>query len=57
LIDLAQVVIRRTFDGKPFWIGDTNHISHWLARQNLSRSHAVLLIWLATTMIGILAAL
>jgi UDP-GlcNAc:undecaprenyl-phosphate GlcNAc-1-phosphate transferase len=57
LIDLTQVVIRRTLNGKPFWIGDTNHISHWLTRQNLSRSHAVLLIWLAAVMIGILAAL
>lgn len=57
LIDLAQVVIMRTLNGKPFWIGDTNHISHWLTRQNLSRSHAVLLIWLAAMMIGILAAI
>jgi len=57
LIDLAQVVIWRTLHGKPFWIGDTNHLSHWLTRQNLSRTHAVLLIWLMAAMIGVIAAL
>jgi UDP-GlcNAc:undecaprenyl-phosphate/decaprenyl-phosphate GlcNAc-1-phosphate transferase len=57
LVDLAQVVIWRTLHGKPFWIGDTNHLSHWLTRRNLSRTRAVLLIWLAAAMIGALAAL
>jgi len=56
LIDLAQVVIVRTLNRKPFWIGDTNHLSHWLTRQNLSRTNAVLLIWLMAVMIGVLAA-
>jgi UDP-GlcNAc:undecaprenyl-phosphate GlcNAc-1-phosphate transferase len=57
LIDLAQVVIARTLNKKPFWIGDTNHLSHWLTRQNLSCAHAVLLLWLVATMIGVLACL
>ncbi len=57
LADLAQVVIWRTLHSKPFWIGDTNHLSHWLTRQNLSRTHTVLLIWLLAVMIGVLAAL
>jgi UDP-GlcNAc:undecaprenyl-phosphate GlcNAc-1-phosphate transferase len=57
LADLAQVVIRRTINRKPFWIGDTNHLSHWLTRQNLNRTQAVLMIWLVAAMIGILAAL
>ncbi|HEY3930814.1 MAG TPA: MraY family glycosyltransferase [Verrucomicrobiae bacterium] len=57
LIDLAQVVIWRTLHGKAFWIGDTNHLSHWLTRQGLSRAHAVLLIWLVALMIGVLAVL
>jgi UDP-GlcNAc:undecaprenyl-phosphate GlcNAc-1-phosphate transferase len=57
LIDLMQVVIWRTLHGKPFWIGDTNHLSHWLARQGLSRAHAVLLIWLVAVMIGVIAFL
>jgi len=55
--DLAQVVLFRSLKGKPFWIGDTNHLSHWLTRQNLSRTHSVLLIWLIAVMIGILATL
>jgi UDP-GlcNAc:undecaprenyl-phosphate GlcNAc-1-phosphate transferase len=57
LIDLAQVVIVRTLNRKPFWIGDTNHLSHWLTRQGLSRAHAVLLIWLMAVMIGVIACL
>ena len=28
LIDLAQVSMFRTLNKKPFWIGDTNHLSH-----------------------------
>ncbi|HZF01069.1 MAG TPA: MraY family glycosyltransferase [Methylomirabilota bacterium] len=55
LIDLAQVVVLRTLNRKPFWIGDTNHLSHRLARNGLSRTHAVLLIWLMAVVIGGLA--
>ena len=57
LIDLAQVVILRTLNRKPFWIGDTNHLSHRLVRAGLSRTRAVLLLWLLAVMIGVLAAL
>ena len=46
LFDLVSVVIIRWRSGKPFWIGDTNHISHRLVRKGYSRSHAVLLILL-----------
>jgi UDP-GlcNAc:undecaprenyl-phosphate GlcNAc-1-phosphate transferase len=52
LADLAWVVILRTRAGKPFWIGDTNHLSHRLVRTGLSRTRAVLLIWLAAAAIG-----
>jgi UDP-GlcNAc:undecaprenyl-phosphate GlcNAc-1-phosphate transferase len=55
LLDLASVVILRTLHRKPFWIGDTNHLSHRLVRAGLSRTHAVLLIWLIATVIGALA--
>jgi UDP-GlcNAc:undecaprenyl-phosphate/decaprenyl-phosphate GlcNAc-1-phosphate transferase len=55
LIDLAQVTILRTLTGKPFWIGDTNHLSHRLARAGLSRPRAVLVLWLAATVIGAMA--
>jgi len=49
------VVILRTRAGKPFWIGDTNHLSHRLVRTGLSRTRAVLLIWLLATAIGSIA--
>jgi UDP-GlcNAc:undecaprenyl-phosphate GlcNAc-1-phosphate transferase len=57
LIDLAQVVILRTLNRKPFWIGDTNHLSHRLARAGLSRTQAVLVLWLAAAVIGAMACL
>jgi UDP-GlcNAc:undecaprenyl-phosphate GlcNAc-1-phosphate transferase len=46
LFDLVSVTIIRSRLGKPFWIGDNNHISHRLVRKGYSRSHAVLLILL-----------
>jgi UDP-GlcNAc:undecaprenyl-phosphate GlcNAc-1-phosphate transferase len=55
LIDLAQVVVWRTLHGKPFWIGDTNHLSHWLTRRGLSRTRAVLVLWLVAAIIGAIA--
>ncbi len=55
LADLAWVVIQRTLAGKPFYIGDTNHLSHRLVRTGLSHTRAVLLIWLAAAAIGSIA--
>ena len=52
LLDIAQVSLFRTFNKKPFWVGDTNHLSHQLARRGLSRTHAVLLLWLVAALIG-----
>jgi UDP-GlcNAc:undecaprenyl-phosphate/decaprenyl-phosphate GlcNAc-1-phosphate transferase len=57
LIDLAQVVIMRTLNRKPFWIGDTNHLSHRLVRAGLSRTRAVLVLWLIAAIIGAIATL
>jgi UDP-GlcNAc:undecaprenyl-phosphate GlcNAc-1-phosphate transferase len=57
LVDLAWVVMLRTGARKPFWIGDTNHLSHRLVRRGLSQTRAVLVIWLVALMIGMLAAL
>jgi len=50
--DLAWVVVLRTRMGKPFYIGDTNHLSHRLVRLGLSKTTAVLAIWLLATLIG-----
>ena len=55
LADLVWVVILRTRNRKPFWIGDTNHLSHRLVRTGLSRTRTVLLIWLAAAAIGSIA--
>jgi UDP-GlcNAc:undecaprenyl-phosphate GlcNAc-1-phosphate transferase len=57
LFDLTQVVVMRTFNRKPFWIGDTNHISHRLSRAGLGKTRAVLLLWLIALVIGSLVLL
>jgi UDP-GlcNAc:undecaprenyl-phosphate GlcNAc-1-phosphate transferase len=55
LLDLAQVSLFRTLNKKPFWLGDTNHLSHRLTRIGFSRKHAVLLLWLAAASLGAIA--
>jgi UDP-GlcNAc:undecaprenyl-phosphate GlcNAc-1-phosphate transferase len=55
LADLAWVVVLRTRAGRPFWVGDTNHLSHRLVRAGLSRPRAVVLIWLLAAVLGVLA--
>jgi UDP-GlcNAc:undecaprenyl-phosphate GlcNAc-1-phosphate transferase len=55
LLDLAQVSFLRTLNKKPFWIGDTNHLSHRLTRAGLSRTRAVLILWLLAAIIGAIA--
>jgi UDP-GlcNAc:undecaprenyl-phosphate GlcNAc-1-phosphate transferase len=55
LIDLAQVSLFRMLNKKPFWIGDTNHLSHRLVQCGLNRTQVVLILWLIAAMIGGLA--
>jgi UDP-GlcNAc:undecaprenyl-phosphate/decaprenyl-phosphate GlcNAc-1-phosphate transferase len=50
--DMLWVVLLRTRLGKPFYIGDNNHLSHRLVRAGLSRTRAVLVIWLLAAAIG-----
>jgi len=57
LADLVQVSIVRLRQGKPVWIGDNNHLSHRLTRVGLSRTRAVLLLWLSAASAGGLACL
>lgn len=57
LADMVWVVLWRTATGKPFYVGDTNHLSHRLVRAGLSRTQAVLVIWLLAAAIGSLAFL
>jgi UDP-GlcNAc:undecaprenyl-phosphate GlcNAc-1-phosphate transferase len=53
--DLAWVVVLRWRSGQPFYVGDTNHLSHRLVRQGLSKAIAVLLIWTLAALSGGLA--
>jgi UDP-GlcNAc:undecaprenyl-phosphate GlcNAc-1-phosphate transferase len=56
LADLACIVWYRTRRGQPFWVGDTNHLSHRLVRAGLTRPQAVAVLW-AVGLLGGLAAL
>ncbi|MCF7708553.1 MAG: undecaprenyl/decaprenyl-phosphate alpha-N-acetylglucosaminyl 1-phosphate transferase [Verrucomicrobia bacterium] len=57
LFDLVWVVLIRIRNHKPFYIGDTNHISHRLVRSGMSQSAAVMLIWLIAAIAGALPLL
>jgi UDP-GlcNAc:undecaprenyl-phosphate GlcNAc-1-phosphate transferase len=57
LVDLVWVVGLRWRLGQPFYIGDTNHLSHRLVRRGLHPTHAVLLIWFLAVAIGALSLL
>ena len=57
LLDMVQVVIVRWRLGKPFYHGDTNHLSHRMVQLGLSKSTAVLLLWLASALLASLALL
>ena len=52
LIDLGCVVVIRTLNRKPFYLGDTKHLSHRLVRRGLSKTTAVLVIWLLAALCG-----
>jgi UDP-GlcNAc:undecaprenyl-phosphate GlcNAc-1-phosphate transferase len=55
LADLAWVVLLRWKLGRPFYLGDTNHLSHRLVRRGWGRTQAVLLIWLLAAALGAVA--
>lgn len=55
--DMAWVVLLRWRRGKPFYIGDTNHLSHRLARRGLANTQAVVAIWSLAAATGALAYL
>ena len=57
LYDLVTIVVLRWRKGQPFYVGDTNHISHRLVRRGYSRSHAVLLILLVHAILSAIAVL
>jgi UDP-GlcNAc:undecaprenyl-phosphate GlcNAc-1-phosphate transferase len=55
LADMAAVVAHRWRCGRPFYVGDTNHFSHRLARAGLSQSAAVAALWGIAASAGALA--
>lgn len=57
LLDLAWVVLLRWKLGKPFYIGDTNHLSHRMVRAGMTPITAVLSIWLLAALAAFLACL
>lgn len=57
LVDLAWVVLLRWRKGQPFYVGDTNHLSHRLVRSGLTRTSAVVVIWVMAAAIGALSYL
>ena len=57
LLDMAWVVILRWRKGQPFYVGDTNHLSHRLVRAGCSRTSAVGLIWTLAAVLGALSYL
>ena len=54
LLDMARVVIVRWRLGRPFYIGDNNHLSHRLAQLGFTRTQTVLLIWFSAAAFGAL---
>ena len=53
--DLAWVVCHRWRAGQPFYVGDTNHLSHRLVRRGLNQRQAVLVIWALALITGLLS--
>lgn len=57
LADLVWVVVLRWRIHRPFYQGDTNHLSHRLVRRGMTRTQAVLVIWLAAEAVCLLTYL
>lgn len=53
--DLVWVVGLRWRLGRPVYVGDTNHLSHRLVRCGLSKTTAVLVVWLLAALAAALA--
>jgi UDP-GlcNAc:undecaprenyl-phosphate GlcNAc-1-phosphate transferase len=51
------MVVVRTRAGKPFYEGDTNHLSHRLVRLGMTPARAVALIWVLAALGSVLALL
>lgn len=52
LLDLISVVVIRWRLGQPFYIGDNNHLSHQLVGAGVTKTKAVILIWIGAAVLG-----
>lgn len=57
LFDTFSVMVIRVMEERPIWDADNRHFSHRLVALGLSRRAAVLLVYLVTMTVGILAIL
>ncbi len=55
IFDAVTVTLVRAWHGKPFWIGDHNHISHRFVRMGLSRKRAVQIVHILCLLTGLSA--
>jgi UDP-GlcNAc:undecaprenyl-phosphate/decaprenyl-phosphate GlcNAc-1-phosphate transferase len=55
--DMVWVVLLRWKNGQPFYLGDTNHLSHRLVRRGFTPARTVVLIWLLAGAAGALGFL
>ena len=53
IFDAITVTLVRAWHGKPFWIGDHNHISHRFVRMGLNRKRAVQLVHILCLLTGL----
>ena len=51
LLELSFVLIRRTIEGRPFWIGGTDHSSHVMMRSGLNPRALPVLIGLVSILV------
>lgn len=54
-LDTLTVFWLRTLAQKPFWVGDTQHLSHQLVRIGLGKSAAVAVLWFVALLLGWMA--
>jgi UDP-GlcNAc:undecaprenyl-phosphate/decaprenyl-phosphate GlcNAc-1-phosphate transferase len=55
--DMVWVVLLRWKIGRPFYVGDTNHLSHRLVRRGFTPARTVVFIWLLAGAAGVLGFL
>ncbi|MCC6547537.1 undecaprenyl/decaprenyl-phosphate alpha-N-acetylglucosaminyl 1-phosphate transferase [Candidatus Sumerlaeota bacterium] len=55
VFDMISVLWIRWRNGKPLMVGDTNHFSHRLVALGMTRTEAVLFIYVATLVVGLAA--